>query len=231
MRFILLIFSCLFTTLILSQASQNPPYLFPSSVLPVPIYSTSPIKLITKVTTSHWATRINTGFTVNASAYSVNLESCYGYGISIPTAPRDFIDTFKIGTLSPGTYTAYFKPQISYSLTVCNVDTFSTANFTFQVLEGIDPIDVGINESKVDQLNFTFLPNPVLDELEINFNQQEQHPIHFQLFDLFGQVVYEERFITNHNKKKIDVSFLQSGVYYLQFKNGTSELVKKLIKN
>jgi hypothetical protein len=217
--------------LLLSQSSHYPPTIGNSTVLPSSIYSTTPIRIVTSIFTNNWSLRVNKSFTLSPNIFIVNLENCVGYGNVIGTAPRIHIDTFKIGNLPAGTYTAYLKSNISNGTTVCNIDTFSTANFTFQVLEGVDPIDVGINESKVDPLNFSFLPNPVFDELEVNFNQQEQHPIHLQLFNLFGQIVYEERLITNETKKKMDVRFLKSGVYYLQFKNGTSELVKKLIKN
>lgn len=231
MRSLVFIFLFFNLNIILGQVLYNAPYIFPSTVLPVSIYSTSPVRLITKVSTSSWAFRVNTSFTVNAAAYSIYLTNCNGYqGNAISPTPRIFIDTFKVGTLNPGIYTVYLKSNISKGTASCNIDTFSTANFTFQVLEGIDPVDVGIYESTVDPLNFTFLPNPVLDELEINFNQQEQHPIHLQLFDLFGQLVYEERFTINNNKKKIDLRFLKSGIYSLKLHHNYSEKVIKLLK-
>lgn len=229
MRILLLIFHFFILQIAYSQLPQ-PAFIFPSTISPVTLYSTTPVVIITKIATNNWATRVNTSFSVNLQSYNIYLNGCFGYGNQYGLAPRIFTDTFKIGALPPGTYTVNFSPKVAYSLVSCSLASISNTVFTFEV-SSATPVDVGINESKVDLLNFSFLPNPVFDDLEVNFNQQEQYPIHLQLFDLFGRLVYEEKFMTNNNKKKIDLKFLKSGVYYLQFKNGTSELVKKLIKN
>lgn len=229
MRILFLLVPFLILQIAHSQLPQ-PAFIFPSTISPVALYSTTPVVIITKIATNNWATRVNTSFSVNPQSFNIYLNVCFGYGNQYGVAPRIFTDTFKVGALPPGTYTVNFSPKVAYSLVSCSLASISNTVFTFEVSSST-PVDVGINESNIHPLNFSFLPNPVFDELEVNFNQQEQHPIHLQLFNLFGQLVYEERFIINETKKKIDVRFLKSGVYYLKLPNGTSELVKKLIKN
>ncbi len=82
--------------------------------------------------------------------------------------------------------------------------------------------NVSVNEVKNNEINI--YPNPVKDILTIEGKTISV----FQIVDVNGQVVFEETNVMD--KKSIDVSNLQEGVYFVKTKNNQSNFVAKFVK-
>ncbi|MCW3075710.1 MAG: hypothetical protein JWO32_319 [Bacteroidetes bacterium] len=85
---------------------------------------------------------------------------------------------------------------------------------------------VGIPENNL-YTNIHLFPNPFTTLLNIETDEAEN--IQFQLFDVFGKELIKENL--ESGKKQINLSFLQSGVYFAEIKSENFKVVKKIIKN
>lgn len=97
--------------------------------------------------------------------------------------------------------------------------TFNVRVMTVTALE--DQIDDSIN----------IFPNPVTDGiLNIQNNIQYQSIQSLCLFDLSGKILYSEdnQFIDLGNNYKIDLNFIDPGLYILKLKSGDSIITKKI---
>lgn len=81
----------------------------------------------------------------------------------------------------------------------------------------------GINNNATEH-QITLFPNPVNNELKINFYSQNDFEI--EIFNTIGKIE-----IKNRNQNTIDVSRLPSGFYFLNLKQGVSSYKQKFIKN
>ncbi len=82
-----------------------------------------------------------------------------------------------------------------------------------------------VNVVDVRELNVTYFPNPARDFVVISAEEQVEA---VSIFDLNGQRVYSERM--SDNQRRIDVSTLPAGTYFIKVKIGEREGVAKLIK-
>lgn len=78
--------------------------------------------------------------------------------------------------------------------------------------------------------NLSIFPVPATDMLTINFNTAVANPVEISLINYLGQVVRVKNLGTVSGSRSIqmDVNGLASGVYALQFSNGTSRVVKTI---
>jgi hypothetical protein len=81
----------------------------------------------------------------------------------------------------------------------------------------------GINELKGESTNIILYPNPVKDELKIDFAGGSV----FEILNLTGQVIYNGNITKN---AIIRTSGLSAGVYLIRFQTGTTYEYKKIIK-
>ncbi len=83
---------------------------------------------------------------------------------------------------------------------------------------------LGVGETPLKTLVIT--PNPVKESLYFSgINDKAQ--VSINLYDISGRVVISKTRFTS----VLDVSFLKKGVYFLEIKDKTGSLVKKLLKN
>lgn len=75
----------------------------------------------------------------------------------------------------------------------------------------------------------TFGPNPVEQEITINFEQYYSYVSTVKIYDLLGRVMFENKYI-NQEIAKIDLSHLSKAVYLIEISSGSFKLVKKLFK-
>ena len=88
--------------------------------------------------------------------------------------------------------------------------------------EGVEAMNTtGINQ--VEANAFNIYPNPVADYLIISGYANAGMPI--KVLDISGRVILERTL--NENTTQIDVSNLQSGIYFLQAANTTGKFVKQ----
>lgn len=89
-------------------------------------------------------------------------------------------------------------------------------------------LDIPIDEL----LSFSLVPNPVLDELNIQIKSFEEKTTNIRIFNHSGQVVQEEQFIAQagRNNRSFDVGKLAAGVYIVQVKQGSHTFTEEFVK-
>ena len=92
---------------------------------------------------------------------------------------------------------------------------------------GVEEEITSSNEVAIDVKNIKLFPSPVHDYFQIEGNQDIYS---FIILDLNGQIL--ETYNNIYSRKKVDVSYFPSGVYFIQFrdKNNRNLDVKKMIK-
>ncbi|MDD3875824.1 MAG: T9SS type A sorting domain-containing protein [Bacteroidales bacterium] len=91
----------------------------------------------------------------------------------------------------------------------------------------IDYFPVSIFDNLSNQ-NITIYPNPANDILNIDFNNDIIFS-ELSVFDLFGRKIINNEIDSNNKNLKIDVSGLNSGVYFIEFYSGTDLVIKEKI--
>jgi len=86
--------------------------------------------------------------------------------------------------------------------------------------------DVGINP--VDSVNFEIYPNPSSGELIIENGELIINKI--EIFDTVGKIVSSNYQISLSSHQKIDISNLNSGIYFVKVTTERGEIVKKIVK-
>ena len=88
----------------------------------------------------------------------------------------------------------------------------------------------GVANISVDD-NITLYPNPAHNELYLQINSSLQGKVNFTVRNILGMAVYQEAIETNGSLYKwIDISVLPTGIYAVEFVNGTQTIQKKFIK-
>ncbi|MGZ3884890.1 MAG: FG-GAP-like repeat-containing protein, partial [Bacteroidia bacterium] len=104
--------------------------------------------------------------------------------------------------------------------------TFSNmaVNSFYQVTEGnpFIPLAIAADDKRSD---FTAVPNPASDRIEIRFS--DEHKLYaFELLDLAGHSVYKGK---SAGFSTVNTSALESGIYFLQLSIGNETASKKII--
>jgi hypothetical protein len=71
-------------------------------------------------------------------------------------------------------------------------------------------------------------PNPLINKLNINFEMNRSENNNIQITNTLGQTIYSKDTLTQ--KQEIDLSFLESGIYYLRVEGFNVSKVFKIIK-
>jgi hypothetical protein len=79
-------------------------------------------------------------------------------------------------------------------------------------------------------LEFRLFPNPVNDEINISPGSDNNQPVEVSVINILGQTLVTQRFSPG-NKIRLDVSFLNPGIYFLSSKIGGKEGARKFVKN
>lgn len=74
---------------------------------------------------------------------------------------------------------------------------------------------VGINDIQLADVNMKIFPNPTTESLVLKLNDATLNMDYYQIFDLNGRLVSEDR-ITNPSKVKINRGGLSNGVYFVK---------------
>lgn len=104
---------------------------------------------------------------------------------------------------------------------------FNPGYFTW--FEGVLDNPLSIEEENL-AINIQVSPNPVEDILTIQFESNQINKTNITMYTITGQMVYgSNKLIQNNRNVKIDVSQLQSGLYFLKIKSdGNKTVVKKI---
>ena len=120
-----------------------------------------------------------------------------------------------------------FDARNNPNLTCIEVDdeVWSTANWTN--IDTQTSFSEDCSAMNVDEFNdsvFSMYPNPVSDELIIDFNEEASYSI----VNLNGQILNSGKI--NQKGNTINVNRLSSGVYFVRVKTDKGIITKKLIK-
>ena len=73
-------------------------------------------------------------------------------------------------------------------------------------------------------------PNPVSDELTIEFDENNIDDIEFTLYNLAGQIVFPDDNKKIEYNKTIDISALIPGIYFVELNVNGTRVMKKVVK-
>ena len=93
--------------------------------------------------------------------------------------------------------------------------TGNWGNYVAQVLD----LNVGIEDGQTPQVNFTTVPNPVVERTEIVIQAQKKDEIQIEMEDLQGKslfVIYKGILLKGENKFSCNVASLASGIYTIK---------------
>ena len=90
-------------------------------------------------------------------------------------------------------------------------------------------ITTGVNETSIN-LNLSVYPNPTTNFLNLKFDSEKLENLSYQLYDLQGKVIENNK--VNDNSTKIKMEALPKAIYFLKVTKN-KEIVKtfKIIKN
>ena len=108
-------------------------------------------------------------------------------------------------------------------------DGFELNCIFFPVFEDLDVINMNqpldINDITLDKLSI--YPNPVVDNLQIEFNSVSEIK-NVKVYSILGELVLTPQYKKENNQ--IDVSSLINGIYFLKIETEIGYLTKKIIK-
>jgi hypothetical protein len=108
-------------------------------------------------------------------------------------------------------------------------DGFRLNCIFFPVFEDLDVINMSqpldINDVTLDKLSI--YPNPVVDNLQIEFNSVSEIK-DVKVYSILGKLVLSPQYKKENNQ--IDVSSLNNGIYFLKIETEIGYLIKKIIK-
>ena len=76
------------------------------------------------------------------------------------------------------------------------------------------------------EYKITVAPNPVLSILMVNINTEKKEKLNLTLTDVAGRQILVQAFNGRSNTTQIDMSRMTSGVYVLELRNLTGQLIK-----
>lgn len=120
---------------------------------------------------------------------------------------------------------AAFGDNFSYTVTVAGVYNYSCTLHTGMV-GTITVSATGIATPAVDLLTNVY-PNPFKDKVTLKYNEVEA----IDLYNIVGEKVKAFELPSNQSKIEVDLSDLNTGVYFIRtYKEGTIVETKKIIK-
>lgn len=91
-------------------------------------------------------------------------------------------------------------------------------------------LSISISENTLNVSTLLLYPNPAINEINLtsDFLNNENHKI--SIIDIQGRCYFEENFY-GKSLQNIDISNLQSGIYFCIIKSKNNNIIKKFIKN
>lgn len=93
----------------------------------------------------------------------------------------------------------------------------------------MEPVDV---EGVSNEMKVSAYPNPFMSNFSININNDNLHQVSFVITNSVGQIVCKkaEQNLASNYTKNLDLSYLASGVYFLEVILDTERVVRRIIK-
>lgn len=195
------------------------------------IFQVDPFVLPTNGNSTAWITGINT-----SQGWGVGGGNSY---CELPTALTNGVNANSVGNKQDfGVY----KGALSGTPSQLRASINNTSNWIFsedttynlwsfnQTVSSTSG-DIGVagtlSIAEQSSYKFTVFPNPVNDELSINF-RETQHALEIELFTTLGKSVKKVK-ESNVRNASVDVSKLASGIYFLSIRSEKTKQTKKII--
>ena len=116
--------------------------------------------------------------------------------------------------------------SLPYIQGASNTHYYSTNNLKF-----VFPAPNALNENTKDAIQFSLYPNPTTKNCFIDINLIESSNLEITVLNYLGQVLKQKSYNANFGKNEIEVDLnnVQSGIYFVNIKNGKFTTTKKLI--
>ncbi len=89
-----------------------------------------------------------------------------------------------------------------------------------------------IRISNTDAPEASVFPNPFDDKLTLQLKTQQTSNATIEISDVSGKIIYQNIFKTEKGLNSLEIfSSLNTGMYFLKFKNNSTELFYKILKN
>ena len=96
--------------------------------------------------------------------------------------------------------------------------------FCNQIWQKINELDCNLGVSNQEQSKISIVPNPAINSIYISNLHDENYLV--EIFNMIGNSV-----LKSSNQSTIDISKLNSGVYFVSIRQGNQTKIQKLIKN
>lgn len=195
------------------------------TVVPQLPNTTSNVKIAAKITLATISAKITSSVSLNISQKTITMDDCYFMGPLQQVVSR--IDTFQIGQLSAGVYTANLNALASYSQQSCATDSNSpSANSSFIFAVSIANVN-GLSENEF-LTGISIHPNPSSGKISIESGSGFAKPVSLTVIDITGNKIHSTNLL--HANTETDLSFLTPGIYYLLLECDKSRKVFKLLR-
>lgn len=92
----------------------------------------------------------------------------------------------------------------------------------------INSMSSGLFNSTQNKVEFTLFPNPVVNDININFDNTNNDNVSFIIFDMSGRMVKTGNL--DNNRNIVDVSNLIQGTYITVLSIGSDKVTKRFVK-
>ncbi len=172
-------------------------------------------------------------FTVSATTIDLNLdETGEAVFMDISTNAVTWLWNFDDGVSSTEQNPTHnFTEAGLHQVSLMVSDSSGCSHSTIQEILVIFEEPTAVNSNPSDDFNILVFPNPVTDNLQIDFFLNQRQVVNLTLVDALGTVIKQKQNTTFLNENiNWDMAFLNSGVYYLVFEIEGRILVKKVVK-
>jgi len=166
------------------------------------------------------------GYQIDSIWVRNSSSNLWGYQANSPMSPIDSIQIVDYNpTASNTTLRGYVYNFINYEFFPINDG--DSAKFAYTIYAS--QIPTGINENTENEINFSISPNPAHNSVLVNINLENNKEFSIQIFDITGRCVLKE----NHKNSKqtiiLDISKLNTGLYFVNIQANNQSNIKKLI--
>ncbi len=148
---------------------------------------------------------------------SIEVEGCFYQGAA--TSPGHFYDTLSLGILPAGNYQVLFDAYLSNDSAICDMSASDFTSVSFTV-SGSSSVSYPGLENK-----FAVYPNPVIDVLFVE-DDEALVLLDAAIIDSEGKMLQQHP----GNFRRIDVSSLPKGLYFLRLRATEGQAIIRFVK-
>ncbi len=137
----------------------------------------------------------------------------------------------KVGTLTSFLFTNLKTLTFTATELVVNKTSSSSTNFAYSAIKYFyfgTEVATQVETPKQQGNVISVYPNPVMDQLHIQFMTTKENVAQVKVFDSLGKAVFQQ---TLDNSGIISVSHLSRGIYFCQLNAGNKLITTKFFKN